>query len=382
MARLKAFVCLALLATSTTHSSADISGFFQSLGNTFSSAGNTIKDGAQATFQVVKSGTVEAANVTGEAFKNAGDAVVDGAKTAYNKTATFARQHFEGTKREINTLEGVLQNATSNLKQTVFDFKDSAIKELQPVADQVEAAAEKLANTTVRVVSDGVSGVVSFGNDTWRAFSADSPAADLAPAVLPLTSSQVTVDATSSRSVLAALRGNASDGGFPALAQSIVVALAEGRGRNVSAAVGAAVGAEAGRNETKVSQGLAQAFATAMLAADNATVQNAVPINSTEVAKVYVAGLQDAVSNCTAATKTTVPPNTQAWFQFYADKCCGTVTNTLGRMSLIMQQVPDRAASDAWFKTLGDSYQLGQAPVFNLARCLAADKNIVSVQAA
>ena len=56
---------------------------------------------------------------------------------------------------------------------------------------QVEAAAEQLANTTVRVVSDGVSGVVSFGNDTWHALSADSPAADLAPATSPLTSSQV-----------------------------------------------------------------------------------------------------------------------------------------------------------------------------------------------
>ncbi len=48
-----------------TQSSADVGGFFQSLGNTFSSAGNTIKNGAQATFQVVKNGTVEAANVTG-----------------------------------------------------------------------------------------------------------------------------------------------------------------------------------------------------------------------------------------------------------------------------------------------------------------------------
>ncbi|BDA41275.1 hypothetical protein COCOBI_02-0550 [Coccomyxa sp. Obi] len=382
MAKLKAFLCLALIVASATQSSADVGSFFQSLGNTFSSAGNTIKDGAQATFQVVKNGTVEAANVTGEAFKNAGNAVVDGAKTAYNKTATFAQQNFEGTKREINTLEGVLQNATSTLKQTVFDFKDSAIKELQPVADQVQAAAERLANTTVRVVSDGVSGVVSFGNDTWHALSADSPAADLAPSVAPLTSSQVTVDATSAQSILAALRGNASDAGFPALAQSIVVALAEGRGRNVSTAVGAAVGAEGGRNDTKVSQGLAQAFATAMLAADNATVQNAARINSTEVAEVYIAGLQDAVSNCTASTTSTVPPNTPAWFQFYADRCCGTVTDTLGRMSLIMQQVPDRVASDAWFNTLGDSYQLGQAPVFNLARCLAADKNIVAVQAA
>ena len=68
--------------------------------------------------------------------------------------------------------------------------------------------------------------------------------------------------------------------------------------------------------------------------------------------------------------------------RFYADQCCGAVTDTLGRMSLIMQQVPDRAASDAWFSTLGDSYQLGQAPAFNLARCLAANKDILSVQAA
>ncbi len=45
----------------------------------------------------------------GEAFKNAGSAVVDGAKDAYNKTATYAQQHFEGTRREINTLEGVLK---------------------------------------------------------------------------------------------------------------------------------------------------------------------------------------------------------------------------------------------------------------------------------
>lgn len=47
--------------------------------------------------------------LTGEAFKNAGDAVVDATKTAYNKTATFAQQRFDGTRREINTLEGVLQ---------------------------------------------------------------------------------------------------------------------------------------------------------------------------------------------------------------------------------------------------------------------------------
>ncbi|KAK9908886.1 hypothetical protein WJX75_004225 [Coccomyxa subellipsoidea] len=131
-----------------------------------------------------------------------------------------------------------------------------------------------------------------------------------------------------------------------------------------------------------VSQGLAQAFATAMLAAGNITVQNAARINSTAIAEVFIAGLQDAVANCTAATKTSLPPDTQAWFQLYVDKCCGTVTETLSRMSVIMQQVPDRAASDAWFGTLGASYKFGRTPVINLARCLAADKNTVSAEAA
>lgn len=68
MAKLKAFLCLALVAASVTQSSADIGGFFQSLGNTFSNAGNTIKNGAEATFQVVKNGSVEAAAVTGRAL--------------------------------------------------------------------------------------------------------------------------------------------------------------------------------------------------------------------------------------------------------------------------------------------------------------------------
>ena len=68
--------------------------------------------------------------------------------------------------------------------------------------------------------------------------------------------------------------------------------------------------------------------------------------------------------------------------RLYADKCCGEVTDTLSRMSVIMQQVPDRAASDAGFSTLGASYEFGRTPVFNLARCLAADKAFVSAQVA
>lgn len=67
MAHAKAYICLSLVILSATESSADIGSFFNSLGDSLSSAGNTIKGGAQATFQVVKNGTVEAANVTGTA---------------------------------------------------------------------------------------------------------------------------------------------------------------------------------------------------------------------------------------------------------------------------------------------------------------------------
>ena len=64
---------------------------------------------------------------------------------------------------------------------------------------------------------------------------------------------QVTVDATDARSILAALARNASDEGFPALAQSIVVALAEGRSRAVSDAVASALAIDGGRNASQVS---------------------------------------------------------------------------------------------------------------------------------
>ena len=63
------------------------------------------------------------------------------------------------------------------------------------------------------------------------------------------------MDATNAHSILAALARNASDRGFPALAESIVVALSQGRGRAVSDAVGAAVGAEADTNATQVCRG-------------------------------------------------------------------------------------------------------------------------------
>lgn len=69
--------------------------------------------------------------------------------------------------------------------------------------------------------------------------------------------------------------------------------------------------------------------------------------------------------------------------RFYADRCCASVTDALAKMSLIMQQLPgqDQAVSNAWFGTLGSSYEFGRSPVFNLARCLAADTSVVNVQA-
>lgn len=61
------------------------------------------------------------------------------------------------------------------------------------------------------------------------------------------------MDATSSRSILAALAGNLSSGsGFSALAESVVVAVAEGRSADVSRAVGVAVGGGPGANASQV----------------------------------------------------------------------------------------------------------------------------------
>ncbi len=65
----------------------------------------------------------------------------------------------------------------------------------------------------------------------------------------------------------------------------------------------------------QVSLGLAEAFSIAMIAAGNASVQRAAPINSSLVAEAYIAGLQDTVLNCTEQTHTNLQPDSQAWFQ-------------------------------------------------------------------
>lgn len=76
------------------------------------------------------------------------------------------------------------------------------MKELRPVSDDISTAADRLENTTVRVVSDGVSGIVYFGNATWNALDIDSASSSLAPApaapkqVLALSPLQVVVPIT------------------------------------------------------------------------------------------------------------------------------------------------------------------------------------------
>ena len=65
--------------------------------------------------------------------------------------------------------------------------------------------------------------------------------------------------------------------------------------------------------------------------------------------------------------------------RFYAAQCCGPVTSTVGKMSLIMQQVPSDAVANAWFNELGNTYMGGAHPSFDLARCLAQDGDAVDL---
>lgn len=65
----------------------------------------------------------------------------------------------------------------------------------------------------------------------------------------------------------------------------------------------------------QVPLGLAEAFATAMLTARNASVAGAGAANASAVADVFVGGLQDAALACTEGHRPTVSPHTEAYFQ-------------------------------------------------------------------
>lgn len=61
--------------------------------------------------------------------------------------------------------------------------------------------------------------------------------------------------------------------------------------------------------------GLAEAFATAMLTAQNASVAGAGAANASAVADVFVGGLQDAALTCTEEHRPAASPHTEAYFQ-------------------------------------------------------------------
>ena len=84
-----------------------------------------------------------------------------------------------------------VQNVTSNLNDTVVQFKTSALSEMKPAWEDVQRAADSFANTSLAVASQGVSGAVHFGDEKWTALqAAPGPAAALAPVSAP---SQVAV---------------------------------------------------------------------------------------------------------------------------------------------------------------------------------------------
>lgn len=85
----------------------------------------------------------------------------------------------------------LVQNVTSDLNETVVQFKTSALSGMKPAWEDVQRAADSFANTSLAVASQGVSGAVHFGNEKWTALqAAPGPAAALTPVGAP---SQVAV---------------------------------------------------------------------------------------------------------------------------------------------------------------------------------------------
>ena len=77
-----------------------------------------------------------------------------------------------------------MQNVTSDLNETVVNFKTSALNELRPAWEDVQRSADSFANSTVNVAAQGTNGVLYFGNETWTSLqAAGSPA--LAPVTAP-----------------------------------------------------------------------------------------------------------------------------------------------------------------------------------------------------
>ncbi len=79
-----------------------------------------------------------------------------------------------------------MQNVTSDLNDTVVNFKTSALNEMRPAWEDVQNAADSFANSTVNVAAQGTNGIVYFGNETWT-----SPQGAASPALAPLAAPKV-----------------------------------------------------------------------------------------------------------------------------------------------------------------------------------------------
>ncbi|CAL5222729.1 g5136 [Coccomyxa viridis] len=354
------------MATAIIGTNADANSFFTSLGDTFKNAGQTIAQGTQSAYGIVKNETIDAAQTTGGAFQQAGQTIAGTAKDVYGKTVQFAREEWNGTVRAINTVGDALQNVTVN-------FKTDALNEMRPAWENVQRAADSFADSTVTVADKSTNGVLYFSNETWNSLQAAG-----APALAPMAAPKEGVDTTNPESLAAAVTSN-SITQYADAARSILVAISANRSAQVSGAVGANVLAAYAQNNTQVPLGISESFSTAMLAADRAYANHTGDVTPTVVAQTLMEGLQAAVSNCTSTQQTTLQANSAAWYKFYAAQCCGPVTSTVGKMSLIMQQVPSDAVANAWFNELGNTYMGGAHPSFDLARCLAQDGDAVDL---
>ncbi|KAK9838455.1 hypothetical protein WJX81_000285 [Elliptochloris bilobata] len=313
----------------------------------------------------------EIANIYDKAASGTADALQTTSK-ALDTVVHRAADVFDRANRHIQTAEHVLEGATNATSQTLVEFKDSALRSLDGTVHDVQNAAGKVRGS-VDVASPGVSGAVSY--------SSEAPAPAPAAWVAASFAQKVSVDATDPFSLSEALEAAQPD--FAAASDSILVATAHGAGGAVSEAVSFLLSNETSANATDdVPLGLAEAFAMAMLTAQNATVAGAGAANASGVADVFVAGLQDAALACTEAHRPAAPTHTEAWFAHFASTCCPTIAKPLRYMSIIMQSLSDQAVAKEFFDALGASYTLGSAPAFNLARCLGQDPSLAAFTSA
>ena len=71
---------------------------------------------------------------------------------------------------------------TSDLNNTVVNFKTSALDEMRPAWQDVQQAADSFANSSVDVAAQAGNVIVHFGNETWSSLQAAA-----GPALAPVS---------------------------------------------------------------------------------------------------------------------------------------------------------------------------------------------------